>query len=231
MKKDTRSRVFVGFARLAMLGIASMSLGCVDPPSEAPADASIEGGAADADATLDASIDADGMVTDALGEPSPDGGGLCPRCAPGEGCVMAEVVRVERTDAQPWEWGGSPAPMLDGVGMLIVSVVQRTEGEGERVLVRETVADADMRPREASYPVDLGCVPSGTEVILTAFLDDDLNALESEWTSSSFGDACMNTPRVLGCTLLPGEMMTARLALSSQCYHVFDFPDSSMCRR
>ena len=154
--------------------------------------------------------------------------GACAGCAADEGCVKVAVVRIEDTSMQPWEWPGIID--VDGLGTLIVSAVMIADEGQPKVLSRETVADADMLPSDARYVVDLGCVPAGQPLNLIAFLDIDTDASDEDWHSGSFGDACMNNPRWLVCTVEPGEMITAELALSSQCYHRFDIPAASTCR-
>jgi hypothetical protein len=149
----------------------------------------------------------------------------CGDCDSGEGCVGVEVVRVVDTSLQPWEWGGGVIG-TDGIGTLIVSAVTTDDNE---ILSQATVADADMLPPDARYIVDLGCLPADAPFNLTAFLDDDMNAQNGEWISTSFSDACMNNPRILVCEVTPGESITAELALSSQCYHSFDVPSESTC--
>jgi len=226
MRDVAESGARATLALCLLIGLACTGWGCEEKSAIPSTDARIQDGSETADTALDASSDAQFVPTDA----SPDTNHGCPSCASDQGCVSAEVVRVERTDLQPWEWGDAPGPTVDGVGTLVVSLLETPADEVERLLSRQTVSDADMRPRDARYRVELGCVSAATEIQLSAFLDDDMNASDSEWTSSSFGDSCMNSPRVLSCTVRPGEMIFARLALSSQCYHVFDFPESSRCR-
>src|SRR5688572_2096046 len=75
------------------------------------------------------------------------GGGASCSCASGEGCLRPTVTRSPDTTLQPWVVWPSEA---DGKGTLIVSVV-----DAGTVINRITVANADMLPASASYPVDL----------------------------------------------------------------------------
>jgi hypothetical protein len=136
---------------------------------------------------------------------------------------------VAESGALPWEWAGNESnEQIDGVGTLIISVID--PAGADRILVRTEHPNTNMQHETAALGAALGCVPAGREIRLSAFLDDDLNAEEDEFLSSSFADACMNTPRMLPCTLADGESITATLTLSSQCYHVFNFPNTSSCR-
>ncbi|MBL8920275.1 MAG: hypothetical protein JNJ54_15520 [Myxococcaceae bacterium] len=127
-----------------------------------------------------------GLSGAAGGSSGGTGGGAAPcTCGTGRTCVELVVTRSPDAGMQPWVvW-----PMeADGVGTLIGSVLVASSSP-TIVAARAVVNDADMKPLDARYVIDLGCVDAGTYQG-QAFLDDDLNALPTQTGSAGYRDSC-----------------------------------------
>jgi hypothetical protein len=122
------------------------------------------------------------------------GGGAVPcSCGGGQTCVEIEVTRAPDAGFQPWVAFPSQA---DGVGTLIGSVfiLGATAFDPSILVARGTLPDADMKPSDARYVIDLGCIDAGT-YRANAFLDDDMNALPDQIASVGYRDSCSHMSR------------------------------------
>jgi hypothetical protein len=137
-----------------------------------------------------------------------DGGPSCQACGPAEGCLRAVVVCPRTATSQlPWlEWGGQS----DGIGTLVVTLWQ-----GEELVARKSVPDANMRPETARYEVEFGCVPS-QRLSLRAFLDDNLNAGGDASSSDDYADTCL-VPVVVHVDVSAGGEQQVELQLNVSC--------------